>query len=64
MSWLNLLSNVRKFPYLGIYVVMFTDVMQTFLKFFMVLTLFIIAFSMGFHALLGRQVLVQQRSFR
>ena len=56
MSWLNLLSNVRKFPYLGIYVVMFSDIMQTFLKFSMVCALFVIAFSMGFHALMGRQV--------
>ena len=55
MSWLNLLSNVRKFPYLGIYVVMFTDIMQTFLKFSLVCALFVIAFSMGFHALMGRQ---------
>ena len=56
MSWLNLLSNVRKFPFLGIYVVMFTDVMQTFLKFSIICALFVVAFSMGFYALLRRQV--------
>ena len=55
MTWLNLLSNVRKFPFLGIYVVMFSDVMQTFLKFSIICALFIIAFSLGFHTLLAEQ---------
>jgi hypothetical protein len=44
---------VRKFPFFGMYVVMFTDVMQTFLKFSVVCALFVIAFSFGFHALLA-----------
>ena len=56
LSWLNLLSNVRKFPFLGIYVVMFTDVLQTFLKFSIVCALFITAFSFGFYAVLAEQV--------
>ena len=56
MSWLNLLSNVRKFPFLGIYVVMFSDVLQTFLRFSIVCTLFVIAFSLGFYALFVEQV--------
>ena len=57
MSWLNLLSTLRKFPFLGIYVVMFTDVLQTFLKFSLIILLFIVAFSLGFHALIGDQVI-------
>ena len=56
MTWLNLLSNVRKFPFLGIYVVMFSDVMQTFLKFSIICALFLVAFSLGFHVLLAEQV--------
>ncbi len=56
LTWLNLLSNVRKFPFLGIYVVMFTDVVQTFLKFSIIVALFIIAFSLGFHCLLAEKV--------
>lgn len=56
MSWLNLLSNVRKFPVLGIYVVMFTDVLQTFLRFSIICALFVIAFSLGFYALFAEQV--------
>ena len=59
MSWLNLLSTLRKFPFLGIYVVMFTDVLQTFLKFSLIILLFIIAFSLGFHALIGEQVNIE-----
>ena len=49
------LSNVRKFPFLGIYVVMFTDVFKTFLKFSVICALFIIAFSLGFYALMAEQ---------
>ena len=56
MSWLNLLSNVRKFPFLGIYVVMFTDVLQTFLRFSIICGMFVIAFSLGFYALFVEQV--------
>ena len=55
VTWLNLLSLIRKLPYLGIYVVMFTDVFQTFLKVSGVVLLFVIAFSLGFYALLENQ---------
>ena len=58
MTWLNLLSNVRKFPLLGIYVVMFGDVFKTFLKFSSIVVLFVVAFSLGFHVLLSEQVSV------
>lgn len=47
---------MRKFPFLGIYVVMFTDVFKTFLKFSLICCLFLIAFSLGFNALLAEQV--------
>ena len=55
VTWLNLLSLIRKLPFLGIYVVMFTDVLQTFLKVSGVVLLFVIAFSLGFSALLENQ---------
>ncbi len=57
-SWLGLLSNIRKLPGLGIYVVMFTDVLLTFLKLSLLIALFIMAFSMGFHCLLADQVII------
>eukprot|EP00794_Sanderia_malayensis_P000499 gene499-1145_t len=52
LSWISLVLFMRKFPKLGIYVVMFTDIMKTFAQFFLVFTLFIIAFGLGFHMLL------------
>ena len=55
MIWLNLLSLIRKMPFFGIYVVMFTDVFRTFLKVSGVVLLFIISFSLGFYALLENQ---------
>jgi transient receptor potential cation channel subfamily A protein 1 len=53
--WLNLLSLIRKMPFFGIYVVMFTDVFKTFLKVSGVVLLFVISFSFGFYALLANQ---------
>ena len=47
---------MRKFPKLGIYVVMFTDIFKTFAQFFVVCFLFIVAFGLGFHILLYDQV--------
>ena len=55
MTWFNLLINIRKFPFLGIYIVMFTDVLVTFLKLSIIIVLFIVAFSLGFHCLLGER---------
>lgn len=56
LAWINLVLMVRKFPLLGIYVVMFTDVLRTFAKFFVVFFLFIIAFALGFFMLFQNQV--------
>ena len=56
LTWLNLLSNVRKLPFLGIYVVMFSDVTVTFLKFSIIVVLFIVAFALGFHTLIAEKV--------
>lgn len=56
LAWIDLLLFIQKFPTLGIYVVMFTDVFKTFLKFSMTFVLFIIAFALGFFTLLGDQM--------
>ena len=58
LSWLSLVLFMRKFPKLGIYVVMFTDILKTFAQFFLVFCLFIIAFGLGFHMLLFEQVIL------
>jgi len=51
-SWMSLVLFIRKFPKLGIYVVMFTSILYTFMKFFMIYVLFIIAFGLAFYTLL------------
>jgi hypothetical protein len=56
LAWFSLVLSMRKFPKLGIYVVMFTEMFRTFAQFFVVLLLFIIAFGLGFHVLLYDQV--------
>ena len=42
---------IRKFPKLGIYVVMFTSILNTFTKFFMIYVLFLVAFALSFFTL-------------
>eukprot|EP00111_Clytia_hemisphaerica_P024707 TCONS_00072807-protein len=53
LAWCDLLLFIRKFTNVGIYVVMFIDVMKTFLKFSLTFSLFIVAFAMVFHSLIG-----------
>lgn len=52
LAWLNLLGDIRQLPFLGIYVIMFFDILRTFFKFAVIFLLFIIAFGLGFHALI------------
>ncbi|XP_068697924.1 transient receptor potential cation channel subfamily A member 1 homolog [Montipora foliosa] len=55
LAWMSLVSYIQKFPKLGIYVVMFTSILYTFLKFFLIYLLFIIAFGLSFYTLLNSQ---------
>ncbi|XP_030851100.1 transient receptor potential cation channel subfamily A member 1 homolog isoform X3 [Strongylocentrotus purpuratus] len=55
LAWINLILFIRKFPQLGIYVVMFTDILKTFANFVVLFILFIIAFALAFYALLMNQ---------
>ena len=52
LAWLNLLGDIRQLPYLGIYVIMFFDILKTFLRFSVVFLVFVVAFGLGFHLLL------------
>ena len=52
LAWMALVLFIRKFPKLGIYVVMFTSIMYTFTKFFIIFVLFLVAFALAFHTLL------------
>ena len=56
LSWLGLVLFLRKFPKLGIYVVMFTHILKTFAQISPVLFLFVIAFSLGFHLVMSIDV--------
>ncbi|XP_063846089.1 transient receptor potential cation channel subfamily A member 1 homolog isoform X2 [Scylla paramamosain] len=56
LAWMNLLLFIRKLPFLGIYVVMFTDVFATFLRFLTVFLLFLIAFGLCFFMVLRNQL--------
>ena len=57
LAWLNLLGDVRQLPFLGIYVIMFFDILKTFMQFGLVFVIFIVAFGLGFHLLLIEQVI-------
>jgi hypothetical protein len=56
LAWLNLLGTVRQLPIIGIYVIMFYDILKTFFRFAIFFIVFIVAFGLGFHILLQNQV--------
>ena len=60
LSWMGLLLFIQKIPRLGIFVVMFTDILKTFGQFFIVFAFFIFGFSLSFTILLGNQVSILQ----
>lgn len=47
---------MRRIPGLGLYIVMMTEILATFFKFFIAFFLFIVAFAMAFYVLLQNQV--------
>uniref|UniRef100_H2Y8X9 Ion transport domain-containing protein n=1 Tax=Ciona savignyi TaxID=51511 RepID=H2Y8X9_CIOSA len=55
LSWMGLLLFIQKIPRLGIFVVMFTDILKTFSQFFVVFVFFIFGFALSFTVLLGNQ---------
>lgn len=55
LCWINLVLFIQKFPRFGIYVVMFKDILHTFVQFFMVFALFIVAFALAFYSLFMNQ---------
>ncbi|XP_064627857.1 transient receptor potential cation channel subfamily A member 1 homolog [Lineus longissimus] len=54
-AWVNLVLYIRLVPVFGIYVMMFTNILRTFLRFFPVFFLFVVAFALSFHTLLANQ---------
>eukprot|EP00057_Strongylocentrotus_purpuratus_P022835 XP_011677309.1 PREDICTED: transient receptor potential cation channel subfamily A member 1 homolog isoform X2 [Strongylocentrotus purpuratus] len=55
LAWINLILFIRRFSGLGIYVIMFVDILRTFMKFVLILILFVVAFAMAFYTLLMNQ---------
>ncbi|XP_071497216.1 transient receptor potential cation channel subfamily A member 1 homolog [Diadema antillarum] len=55
VAWLNFILFTRRFSTLGIYVIMFTYILRTFLKIVILLLLFLVAFALGFYTLLMNQ---------
>ena len=53
LAWINLLIHMRQVPVLGKYITIFHDIFYTFIKFGVILLIFIIAFALGFHILNG-----------
>ncbi|KAK8395735.1 hypothetical protein O3P69_005669 [Scylla paramamosain] len=53
LAWMNLLLFIRIFPFFGIYVIMFTEILSTFSSFFAVFLFFIVAFALGFFTVLS-----------
>ncbi|XP_041462756.1 transient receptor potential cation channel subfamily A member 1 homolog isoform X2 [Lytechinus variegatus] len=55
VAWLNFILFIRRFSTIGIYVIMFTYILRTFLKIVILLVLFLVAFALGFYSLLMNQ---------
>lgn len=53
LSWFNLLLLLQRFDQVGIYVVMFLEILQTLIKVLLVFSILIIAFGLAFYILLS-----------
>lgn len=53
LSWFNLLLFLQRFDQVGIYVVMFLEILQTLIKVLMVFSILIVAFGFAFFILLS-----------
>ncbi|XP_035219625.1 transient receptor potential cation channel subfamily A member 1 homolog isoform X2 [Stegodyphus dumicola] len=55
LAWMVLLMFISKFPFLGIYVIMFIQILSTFVNFSLVFFLFVVAFALAFYSILQNQ---------
>ncbi|XP_071487222.1 transient receptor potential cation channel subfamily A member 1-like [Diadema antillarum] len=55
LAWINLILYIRRFSVLGIYVIMFTEILRTFMQFVLILVLVLVAFALAFYTLLMNQ---------
>ncbi|XP_055299666.1 transient receptor potential cation channel subfamily A member 1 isoform X2 [Sitodiplosis mosellana] len=54
LSWFNLLLFLQRFDQVGIYVVMFLEILQTLIRVLMVFSILIIAFGLAFYIVLSK----------
>ncbi|XP_050360802.1 transient receptor potential cation channel subfamily A member 1 [Nymphalis io] len=54
LSWFHLLLLLQRFDQVGIYVVMFLEILQTLIKVLMVFSILIMAFGLAFYVLLSK----------
>lgn len=59
LTWFNLLLLLQRFDQVGIYVVMFLEILQTLIKVLMVFSILIIAFGLAFYILLSDVSIMQ-----
>ena len=52
LAWINLILFLKNFPPLGIYVLMYGNILQTFVRVMLIAILFVIAFSLAFYMIL------------
>ena len=55
-AWLNLTSYLTQLPNMGLYIVMFEEILKTVSKMGLLLAILIVAFGLGFHIMLSHQV--------
>ena len=56
VGWINLLIYMRQMPLFGKYIIIFNDIIYTFVSFAVIFVIFIVSFTLGFHVLLHSQV--------
>jgi len=52
LGWIGLISFLRKWPVTGLYILMFVNIIVSFLKIAFLALLLVIAFALGFYMLL------------
>jgi len=56
IGWLDMVLFLKKFPHTGVYVLMFLNILCTFLKVIIVATLFVLSFGLTFYMIFYRPV--------
>lgn len=55
LSWFSLMLHLKRYPYFGLYVVMYVEVLKTLLNVLANFFILIVAFALSFHVLLSKQ---------